>query len=76
MKTKDAKALPRIVSPAEWQASRESLLKKEKAATETLDALAAERRRLPMIRIDKDEDTPAVQMVWMYVRAGSGRVRM
>jgi predicted dithiol-disulfide oxidoreductase (DUF899 family) len=33
MKTKDPKALPRIVSATEWQAARENLLVKEKAAT-------------------------------------------
>src|SRR3981081_4149141 len=54
MKSKDTKALPRIVSAAEWQAARENLLVKEKAATRARDALAAERRRLPMVRIDKD----------------------
>ena len=46
--------LPRIVSRAEWQAARDQLLVKEKAATRARDALAAERRRLPMVRIDKD----------------------
>jgi predicted dithiol-disulfide oxidoreductase (DUF899 family) len=45
---------PPIVSPAEWQAAREGLLAKEKEATRVRDALAAERRRLPMVRIDKD----------------------
>jgi predicted dithiol-disulfide oxidoreductase (DUF899 family) len=47
------KALPRIVSAAEWQAAHEALLAKEKAATRARDALAAERRRQPMVRIDK-----------------------
>jgi predicted dithiol-disulfide oxidoreductase (DUF899 family) len=46
-------ALPRIVSAAEWQAAHEALLAKEKAATQARDALAAERRRQPMVRIDK-----------------------
>src|SRR3954469_25196076 len=45
--------LPPVVSQAEWQAAREKLLVKEKAATHARDALAAERRRLPMVRIDK-----------------------
>ncbi len=45
--------LPPIVSRAEWQAARERLLVKEKAATRARDALAAERRRLPMVRVDK-----------------------
>jgi predicted dithiol-disulfide oxidoreductase (DUF899 family) len=46
--------LPPVVSPAEWQAAREALLTEEKEATRARDALAAERRRLPMVRIDKD----------------------
>jgi predicted dithiol-disulfide oxidoreductase (DUF899 family) len=45
--------LPRVVSPAEWQAARERLLVKEKEATRARDALAAERRRLPMVRFEK-----------------------
>lgn len=43
---------PKIVSAAEWQAAREELLLAEKAATRTLDAVAAQRRRLPMVRFD------------------------
>jgi predicted dithiol-disulfide oxidoreductase (DUF899 family) len=42
--------LPPVVSEAEWQAARERLLAKEKEATRARDALAAERRRLPMVR--------------------------
>ena len=45
---------PPVVSAAEWQAAHEQLLAKEKDATRARDALAAERRRQPMIRIDKD----------------------
>jgi predicted dithiol-disulfide oxidoreductase (DUF899 family) len=45
--------LPPVVSPAEWEAARAALLAKEKDATRARDALAAERRRLPMVRIDK-----------------------
>src|SRR5918992_2880229 len=45
--------LPTVVSRAEWEAAREALLVKEKEATRARDALAAERRRLPMARIDK-----------------------
>src|SRR5262249_28820978 len=47
-------APPPIVSIAEWQAARDQLLVREKAMTRALDALAAERRRLPMVRIEKD----------------------
>ena len=46
-------SLPPIVSAEEWAAAREKLLVKEKAATRAHDALAAERRRLPMVLIDK-----------------------
>jgi predicted dithiol-disulfide oxidoreductase (DUF899 family) len=53
MKTKDRKAIPSIVSPAEWEAAHEQLLRKEKAATRGRDALAAERRRMPMVEIEK-----------------------
>ena len=45
--------LPPIVSPAEWQAARDRLLVKEKAHTRASDALAAERRRLPIMEISK-----------------------
>jgi predicted dithiol-disulfide oxidoreductase (DUF899 family) len=45
--------LPTVVSAAEWQADRDRLLIKEKAATRALDELAAERRKLPMVRVDK-----------------------
>jgi predicted dithiol-disulfide oxidoreductase (DUF899 family) len=43
-----------VVSPAEWQAAREKLLAKEKQATHARDALAAERRRQPMVLMEKD----------------------
>jgi predicted dithiol-disulfide oxidoreductase (DUF899 family) len=46
--------LPDVVSPAEWRAARDRLLVKEKEATRARDALAAERRRLPMVRIEKE----------------------
>jgi predicted dithiol-disulfide oxidoreductase (DUF899 family) len=41
---------PRIVSAAQWQKSRAELLEAEKAVTRALDAIAASRRRLPMVR--------------------------
>src|ERR671937_527280 len=46
--------LPQVVSPAEWQAARDKLLAREKEQMRAGDALAAERRRLPMVRIEKD----------------------
>jgi predicted dithiol-disulfide oxidoreductase (DUF899 family) len=45
--------LPEIVGAAEWHAAREKLLVEEKAALRGLDAVNAERRRLPMVRFDK-----------------------
>jgi predicted dithiol-disulfide oxidoreductase (DUF899 family) len=45
---------PRVVSREEWQAACTNLLVKEKELTRQRDALAAERRRLPMVRVDKD----------------------
>ena len=44
---------PEILSQTEWQAAHDKLLAKEKAATGARDALAAERRRLPRLRIEK-----------------------
>ena len=38
-----------MVTPEEWQAARDGLLVKEKRATRGLGALAAERRRLPVV---------------------------
>jgi predicted dithiol-disulfide oxidoreductase (DUF899 family) len=47
-------SLPQIVSREEWLSARKELLAKEKAATRARDALNAERRRLPMVEIDKE----------------------
>ena len=44
---------PPIVSPQEWEAAREQLLVKEKAQTRARDALAAERRRMPWVAVEK-----------------------
>ena len=44
--------MPKIVSAAEWQQARDELLKAEKEATRTLDAIAARRRRLPMVKVE------------------------
>ncbi|MGW5865498.1 DUF899 domain-containing protein [Streptomyces sp. NPDC055239] len=46
--------LPDIVTREEWLAARKELLAKEKAATRARDALNAERRRLPMVEIEKE----------------------
>jgi predicted dithiol-disulfide oxidoreductase (DUF899 family) len=46
---------PPVVSPQEWKAAREQMLVKEKAHTHARDALAAERRRMPWVAVDKAE---------------------
>ena len=46
--------LPQVVSREEWLAARKELLAKEKELTQQRDALNAERRRLPMVKIDKE----------------------
>src|SRR4051794_2147416 len=43
---------PPVVDRATWQAARDELLVREKAHTREGDALAAARRRLPMVEID------------------------
>ncbi|RCG33186.1 DUF899 domain-containing protein [Sphaerisporangium album] len=45
---------PPIVSRDEWLTARKELLAKEKEATRARDAVAAQRRALPMVEVDKD----------------------
>jgi len=53
MKTKELELNPKVVSAKEWEAAREQLLKKEKEVTRARDALAAERRRMPWVAVEK-----------------------
>ncbi len=45
---------PPIVSAKEWEAARLELLVKEKEVTRAHDALAAQRRRMPWMAVEKD----------------------
>jgi predicted dithiol-disulfide oxidoreductase (DUF899 family) len=45
-----------VVSPEEWLAARKDLLVKEKEATRARDRVNADRRRLPMVRIEEPID--------------------
>lgn len=45
---------PKVASRAEWLAARKELLIKEKRLTRERDALNAERRQLPMVKVEKD----------------------
>jgi Bacterial protein of unknown function (DUF899) len=49
---RDAPALPAVVDRAGWQAEIDDLLVREKAHTREADAIAAARRRLPMVEVD------------------------
>ncbi len=51
--TTTGKPLPDIVSLEAWQAAMDRLLVKEKELTRARDALNAERRRLPMVKVGK-----------------------
>src|ERR1700743_3543900 len=48
-----AMTTPRIVTAQEWQGHWQRLLVKEKEMTRAHDALAAERRRMPWVAVDK-----------------------
>ena len=45
---------PKIVTPNEWLDARKAHLEREKEITRQLDRLRAERRRLPMVKIEKN----------------------
>lgn len=47
-------SLPEIVTREQWLAARLELLAREKEATRQRDALNADRRRMPMVHVDKD----------------------
>jgi predicted dithiol-disulfide oxidoreductase (DUF899 family) len=51
-------ALPAVVDRATWQAQLDGLLVREKAHTREGDAIAAARRRLPMVEVD-----PAIPLI-------------
>lgn len=47
-------AMPKVVSREVWLRARKELLAKEKAWSRQRDALSEERRKLPMVKIEKD----------------------
>jgi predicted dithiol-disulfide oxidoreductase (DUF899 family) len=47
-------ALPEVASPEQWLKERQALLAEEKELTRRRDALNAKRRRLPMVRVEKN----------------------
>jgi predicted dithiol-disulfide oxidoreductase (DUF899 family) len=46
--------IPAVVSREEWLRARKELLSKEKEFTRQRDALSAERRKLPMVKIERE----------------------
>jgi predicted dithiol-disulfide oxidoreductase (DUF899 family) len=54
----DTSALPAVVDRATWQAQLDQLRVREKEYTRQGDAIAAERRRLPMVEVD-----PTIQLI-------------
>src|SRR5207248_4689534 len=54
---------PKVVSREEWLVARKKLLAKEKQLTRERDAIAAERRQLPWVKVEKNYvfDTPSGQ---------------
>src|SRR5258708_6507864 len=54
----DTSALPAVVDRATWQAELDTLRVREKAHTRAGDAIAAARRRLPMVEVD-----PSIQLL-------------
>ena len=68
---------PTIVPAAEeWQQARDELLKAEKEATRALDAIAARRRRLPMVKFDNAYvfDTPTGTKTLLDLFDGRGQL--
>ena len=53
-KTPPAMQTPPVVSREDWEAARQQMLVKEKAHTRARDALAAERRRMPWMLVEKE----------------------
>jgi predicted dithiol-disulfide oxidoreductase (DUF899 family) len=67
---------PRIVSKAEWRTARIALLAKEKELTAMKDALAAERRALPWVRVEEDYvfDGPSGPVMLSQLFAGRSQL--
>src|SRR6476620_10816673 len=53
MKTTELELDRKVVSATQWEAARQRLLKKEKELTKARDALAAERRQMPWMAVEK-----------------------
>src|SRR3989440_12933561 len=54
MNKRNAVKVPKVLSSKAWEAARRKLLVKEKKLTRARDALAAERRRMPWLAVEKE----------------------
>ena len=68
----DTMKTPPTVTPEQWEAARQRLLVKEKEVTRARDALAAERRRMPRLAVEKEYvfDGPTGQASLLDLFAG------
>ena len=69
----DLPGKPPVVDLATWQAEREGLLVREKAHTREGDAIAAARRRLPMVELDGAVEVTGVDGPVPFVDLFQGR---
>jgi predicted dithiol-disulfide oxidoreductase (DUF899 family) len=68
---------PPVVSAEEWEAARQRLLVREKELTRARDAMAARRRRMPWLAVDKAYafDGPRGRVSLADLRSRSSRAR-
>src|SRR6201747_861719 len=64
---------PPVVDLATWQAAREEMLVREKAHTREGDAIAAARRRLPMVELDGAVEVTGVDGPVPFLELFQGR---
>lgn len=69
-------ALPPVTDRATWQAQRDALLVREKAHTHEGDAIAAARRRLPMVEVDAATPLAGADGPTTLLAAFEGRARL
>ncbi|MEO8829170.1 DUF899 family protein [Lapillicoccus sp.] len=65
--------LPAVVSRPRWQADLDDLLVREKAHTREADAIAAARRRLPMVTVPRDATVDGVDGPTSILEVFQGR---
>jgi predicted dithiol-disulfide oxidoreductase (DUF899 family) len=69
-------ALPPVADRATWQEQRDALLRREKAHTHEGDAIAAARRRLPMVEVDAGAPLVGADGPTTLLAAFEGRGRL